>query len=76
MEIVSELCKRSEGKITLDEATALFSNEVLIHDRLTDLVAHGYLGYDGRRYAILSKGVFIARVIKNYRHLLGRDVGG
>ncbi len=76
MKIIKCILRHSESRATLMELKNEFSDREFIHDRLNDLVKNGHILQEGGLYRLTSRGLLIASVIKAYRNLIRRGLGG
>ena len=76
MKIIKAVCGASGGRVTFEDLRNEFSDREFIHDRLNDLVKNGHVLEEGGLYRLTSRGLLIASVIKTYRNLIRRGLGG
>ena len=76
MRIIKSILQSPEGRLSFEELKIKFSDREFIHDRLNDLVEHGHVSDVGGLFRLSARGALIASIIKNYRRLIGRGLGG
>ena len=76
MRIIKSLLESPEGRIGFDKLKSEFSDREFIHDRLNDLVKNGHILQEGGLYRLSGRGLLIASIIKTYRNLIRRGLGG
>ncbi len=75
MRIIKSILK-NKGEVSLEELKTKFTDQEFIHDRLGDLVKNGHVRCEGENYKLTRRGSLIAGIIKGYRDLIKRGLGG
>lgn len=76
MMILVQLLKNPEKRVSPSELKEAFSNDRMIKPRLMDLAAFGHASFDGNHFTLTPRGRLIISVIRLYRRLIKRDLGG
>ena len=76
MKIIKCILRHPESRATFMELRKEFSDREFIYDRLNDLVKNGHILEEGSLYRLSGRGLLIASLIKAYRNLIRRGLGG
>ena len=76
LQIINRFLKYGVKELTDHDLATLFSNEELIGARLKDLCQNGHVTESKGRFSITPKGQFVWNLVRAYRRLLGREIGG
>jgi len=75
MRIIKAILKNG-GEVSLDELKTKFTDQEFIHERMGDLVKNGHIDCKDGIYQLTPRGAFIAKIVKGYRDLIRRGMGG
>lgn len=75
MRIIKSILKNS-GRVSIEELKTKFTDREFIDDRIGDLVRNGHMDYQDGIYRLTYRGTLIARIIKRYREIIHRGMGG
>ena len=76
LDIINCFRRYGSKELSKNDLEKSFTNERLIYSRLTDLCKYGHVQESSKRLRITPKGRFSWNLVRSYRRLLGREIGG
>ena len=67
---------KKRGQCSRDEFLREMTPQRLIISRLDDLREEGFIGNDGGKYFLRTKGIWLMRFMKVYKNIIGRPIHG